>query len=288
MLERAYERLNLLDPAVRGGSENRWDGSAEIGASPRKTGTGLIPTEIAEAVRGAFWKPTLVDVISEIPRAVFLTVAALLPALGLILVGNLLRDRGYIAGEAVLLSAVLLTMTVGILFWSKVRRVPGLYGWRVPTGFGWLLALPAALIGAATGGVWAPGSLAYRMGSHNGYEFTGPAALLFPLGAELLFRGVILGHLASRLPLQKSGTPWQGSWPIFISTTMYAAASLLLFLSFSRGQIQISQWFLIVAGAFIFGVASGIARERSESILSSVLLHWLCAAALLLSANFLF
>ncbi len=42
-LERAYERLNLLDPAVTGGSENRWSGSTEIGVSPRKTGTGLTP-----------------------------------------------------------------------------------------------------------------------------------------------------------------------------------------------------------------------------------------------------
>ena len=287
-LERAYERLNLLDPAATGGSENRWGGSPEIGVSPRKTGTGLIPTQIVEAVRKAFWEPTLVDVVSGIPRAVFLAVAALLPALALIFVGNLLRDREYIAGEAVLLSAVVLTITVGILFWSKARRVPGLYGWRAPTGFGWLFALPAALIGAVTGGVWAPGSLAYRMGPDTVYEFTGLAALLLPLGTELLFRGVILGHLAGRLPIQKSGGPWWRSWPTLISTALYAGASLLLFLTFSRGQIQISQWFLIVGGAIIFGIASGIARERSESILSSVLLHWVCAAALLLSSRLLF
>src|SRR6266545_568534 len=216
------------------------------------------------------------------PRAVFLAVAALLPALALILVGNLLRDRGYIAGEAVLLSAVVLTITVGILFWLRARQVPGLYGWRAPTGFGWLIALPAALIGAATGGAWAPGSLAYRMGPDNVYEITGVAALLLPLGAELLFRGVILGHLAARLPIQKNGGSWWRSWPTLISTALYAGASLLLFLSFSRGQMQITQWFLVVAGAVIFGIASGIARERSESILSSVLLHWVCVAALLL------
>jgi len=286
-LERAYERLNLLDPVATGGSENRWGGSTEIGTSPRKTGTGLIPTQIIEAVREAFWKPTLFDVVTAIPRAVFLGVAALSPALALIFVGHLLRDRGYIAGEAVLLSALVLTVTVGILFWLKARRVPGLYGWRAPAGFGWLSALPAALIGAVTGGAWAPGSVAYRMGPDNVYEFTGLAALLFPLGAELLFRGVILGHLAARLPIQKSGGPWWRSWPTLISTALYAGASLLLFLSFSRGQIQISQWFLISAGALIFGIASGIARERSESILSSVLLHWLCAVALLLFSRLL-
>ena len=204
-LERAYERLNLLDPAVTGGSENRWSGSTDIGASPRKTGTSLTPAQIIEAVREAFWEPSLVDVISAIPRALFLAAGALLPALALIFVGNLLRDRGYIAGESVLLSVVVLTVTAGILFWSKARRVPGLNGWRVPAGFGWLSVLPAALIGAAVGGIWAPGSLAYRMGSDNLSQVTGAAALLLPLAVELLFRGVILGDLAARLPIQKSG-----------------------------------------------------------------------------------
>ncbi len=145
-LERAYERLNLLDPAVKSGSENRWGGSTENGASPRKTGTNLSPTQIIEAVREAFWAPNLFDVVSAIPRALLLAVAALSPAVALIFVGNLLRDHGFITGDTVLLSAVALTMTTGILFWSKARRVPGLYGWRVPAGFAWLSALPAALI----------------------------------------------------------------------------------------------------------------------------------------------
>jgi membrane protease YdiL (CAAX protease family) len=63
---------------------------------------------------------------------------------------------------------------------------------------------------------------------------------------------------------------------------------VLLFQSFSTGQLQISQWFLIFGGAAIFGTASGIARERSESILASVLVHWLSVAALLLSSRLLF
>ena len=287
-LERAYERLNLVDPAATGGAENRWRGSAEIGISPRKTGTGLIPAQIIEAVREVFSKPTFLDVVSEVPRAAFLAIAALLPALALIFVGNLLRDRGYIAAEAMPLSAVVLTVTVAIVFCLKAHRVPGLYGWRAPMGFAWLTALPAALIGAAIGGVWAPGSLAYRMGPDNVFEFTGLFALILTLGAELLFRGVILGHLAARLPIQKSAGLWWRSWPTLISTALYAGASLLMFLSFSRGQIQISQWFLIVGGAVIFGIASGIARERSESVLASVLLHWVCVAALLMSRRLLF
>jgi membrane protease YdiL (CAAX protease family) len=288
MLKHAYERLNLLDPAVTGGSGNRWSGSDEGGASPRKSGTGLTPTQIVDAVRETFWKPTLVEIVSAVPRGLFLAGAAMSPALALIFVGGLLRDRGLIAWESLHLAVVALTVTVGILFWSKARRVPGLNGWRVPAGFGWLRGLPAALIGAFAGGIWASGSLVDRMGSDHLSQFTGVAALLLPLTAELLFRGVILGDLAARLPIQKSGGPWWRSWPTSMSTVLYAVGSLILFLMISRGEIQLSQSLLIVGGAIIFGTASGIARERSDSVLASVLLHWLCTAALLLSRRFLF
>jgi membrane protease YdiL (CAAX protease family) len=287
-LDQAYQRLNLLDPAATSGDENRWGGSTEIGHSPRKTGTGLTPTQIIDAVREAYWKPTILDVVYEIPQGLFLAGAALLPALALIFVANLLRDRGYIFGDAALLSAVVLTIAVGILYRSKARLVPGLYGWRIPVGLAWLKVLPAALIGSAIGGAWASGSLAYRMGTGDPFHFTGIAALLLPLAAELLFRGLILGHLAGRLPIQKSAGPWWNSWPNLISTGLYAAASLLLFHSFSRGELQISQWFLITGGALVLGAASGIARERSESVLASVLVHWLSAAALLLFGRLLF
>jgi hypothetical protein len=285
-LERAYERLNLLDRSATGGAENRWGGSADMGASPRKTGTSLTPAQIVEAVREGFWEPTLFKVVSAIPRALLLAAVALSPALALMFIGSLLRDRGLIAGETALPAIVVLTVTVGILFWSKARQVPGLNGWRVPAGFGWLRVLPTALIGAAAGGVWASGSLAYRMGPENLAQFIGVAALLPPLAAELLFRGVILGNLAARLPIQKSGAWWH-SWPTLISTALYSAASVLLFMSLSRGEIQMNQSLLIVSGSAIFGISSAVARERSESVLASVVLHWLCTAALLAS-RFLF
>jgi membrane protease YdiL (CAAX protease family) len=288
MLGQAYERLNLVDPAATSGAENRWGGSTEVGYSPGKTGTSLTPAQIIAAVREAFWAPRFFDVVAALPRALFIGAAGLAPALGLIFVGNLARDRAYIAGDTVLLSALVLAVTVAILFYSKARAVPGLYGWRIPTGFAWVSALPAALIGGAIGGAWAPGSLAHRLGADGAYQFTGAAALLLPLAAELLFRGVILGHLAARLPMQKNAGPWWNSWPTLISTALYTAASLLLFVTISRGQILFSQWILIVGGAAILGVASGVARERSESILASVLLHWVCAAALLLCSRLRF
>ena len=286
-LQRVYERLNLLDSAVRTGAENRWSGSDEIGTSPRKHGTSLTAAQVTEAVREAFWEPTLVDVVSAIPRPFCITVAALIPALLLIFFSDLLRNRGLITGGSVLLSTVLLALTVGAFFWSKARQAPGLNGCRVPAGFGWLRTFPAALAGAAAGGVWAPGSIAYPVGSENLIQLSGAAALLPPLTAELLFRGVVLGYLGARLPLQKAGVPWWHSWPTLISSGLYAAASTVLFVSGSSSQIHFTQWFLVSGGSLIFGIASGIARERSESILPPIILHWVCTAALLLSARVL-
>jgi membrane protease YdiL (CAAX protease family) len=287
-LERVYERLNLLDPAVRRGSQNRWGGSAEIGASPRDSGTGLTPDQIVAAVRDAFRQPSILDVISEIPRAVFLCLVGLSPALAFMVVANLLRDRGYMAPKTVLLSAVILPVTAGILFWLKARRAPGLYGWRAPTGLGWLIALPAAFIAALSGGIWTPGSLGYGIGSHNLSQFTASFAVFLPIAAELLFRGVILGSLASRLPIQGSVGHWWRSWPTLISSALYAAASVLLLLSFSSGQLHTSKLMVTIAASLTFGIASGVVRERSGSIFGSVLLHLICAAALILSGAVLF
>jgi membrane protease YdiL (CAAX protease family) len=286
-LERAYERLNLLDPAVRGGSQSRWHGSAAMGASPRDTGTGLTPDQIVAAVRDAFRQPTITDVISELPRALSLALTGLLPALLLIVVGSLLRDRGYIAPEWVFLSTVVLPVTAAILFWPKARRAPGIHGLRAPTSFSWLITLPVALIAAMTGGVWAPASLGYGTGPHNLNEFSACVAFLLPIGAELLFRGLILGSLALRLPIQPSGEWWR-SWPTLISSALYAAASVLLLLAFSSGQAQMIKLLGTFAAALAFGITSGIARERSESIFASIVLHSVCAAALILSGSLLF
>lgn len=287
-LDQAYERLNLVDPAVTGGPENRWCGTSEVGVSPRKNGTSLNPSQIIAAVREAFWKPTFFDVVAEIPRSLLLAATALSPALALIFLGNLLHDRGYISGDLIFLSALVLAITAGYFFGSKARQTPGIYGWRIPMGLTWARVLPAALVGAALGGAWAPGSLAYRWGSDDLRQLTGVSALLLPLAAELLFRGVILGRLAARFPIQKNAGSWWNSWPTLISTALYMAASLLLFVTVSKGEVLFGQWILIVVGSAIIGITSAMARERSESILAAVLVHWVCAAGLLFFGRLLF
>ncbi|HXV80546.1 MAG TPA: CPBP family intramembrane glutamic endopeptidase [Candidatus Binatia bacterium] len=278
-LDQAYQRLNLIDPAVGGGSRNRWGGSVEIGGSPRGTGTRLTPIQITETVREAFRRPTLVDILHGIGRGVLLGVAGMLP-LGMIFPHFSLQNR---AAEEILPIAVILSLMSGVLFLSKVRQAPGLYGWRPPTGLDWLTMLPAALIGAAAGGIWIPGS---HQGLNSLNELTAYAFLLLPVTVEIVFRGLILGDLAWRLPIERSGGPWFVSWPAFISGVLYASM-FLSFLIFTSDQIKISHWFVTLPAAVMFGTALGMARERSESIVAPILLHWLCAAALLLVRNFL-
>lgn len=57
-LSKLYRRLNKIDPLFhrKGGEENAWGGSGNIGGSPRLTGTGLEWPEIMEAVRRVFGK----------------------------------------------------------------------------------------------------------------------------------------------------------------------------------------------------------------------------------------
>lgn len=182
------------------------------------------------------------------------------------------------AGEEILSTAVILSLMLSALFFLKARQAPGLYGWRSPAGLDWLTMLPVALIGAAAGGIWIPGS---HEGLYNPSQLTASALLLLPVTVEILFRGLILGNLAWRLPIQKSAGPWFVSWPAFISGALYALM-FLSFLSFTSGQLQMSHWFVSLPAAVMFGTALGMARERSESIVTPILLHWLCAAALLL------
>jgi hypothetical protein len=56
-LEAVYQRLNFMDPAVKGRiGVSRWGGSGDIGGSPRGRGTRLTPGEIVAACRDVFEK----------------------------------------------------------------------------------------------------------------------------------------------------------------------------------------------------------------------------------------
>jgi hypothetical protein len=285
-LENAYLRLNLIDPAAgTRRSGNRWGGSAEIGGSPRATGTALTPRQIADAIGEAYRGSTKVQRLRSLATGILGNVAIMLAAM---------MSTYYLAGphdpsgsldrysreQAGTYAGVLGSLTV-LLTLFAVRRGRKLFGLCAPAGSDWLALLPGALLGGVAGGAWIFDVALMRPQTLLQHHWTEWAVLLaFPTVAELLFRSLLHGILARRFATQYSGGPWFLSWPVFISSVLYALWSLPQFLPFFSPGVE-----LTFAAALLFGISSGMARERSESVLPCLLMHWSCLLVLVLSLS---
>ena len=286
-LDDVYALLNLIDPAVDGqGSANRWGGSAELGGSPRRTGTRLRLAEVAAAVERAHRRPGLRVRLGRLWRVTALVgalwLAAALPLLVPGLADGIPRPVRLPADLALPFASVLIGVAGAALLIAG-RRSPGLYGLRGASRGGVGRFVPLALLGALTGGVWVPAS-------HAGPEL-GPwlaAILALPLAAELVFRGLVQGGLAWSFPLDPRGGPWRTSVPVLASSALYAACAVLPLVSAYRlSAVPVESWplWIPVAGSLLFGFALGKIREASESLLPGVLLHALAAIAIVAVAG---
>ena len=284
-LEESYRTLNLLDPAVRSSrSPNRWGGSGEIGGSPRGSGTRLEPAEIAAACRLAYHRPSLRErvaaggsalLLSSLAMLVGWAVAALgapaLPWTG----GAAVRDLAVFGGTAAAAAALLLGA-------FKAHRRPGLFGLRRPAGRSWLWLGLAAVAGALLGGAWMP-----AVGDPS--SLLRPSKLLalalLPLAAELGFRGLAQGLLMRRFRARDAESSWLPSWPAVLSAALFALWTAPLFLA---GPAALAgsqpQPLAAAAGALLLGLALGVARERAESLVGSLALHYLGVGTALLVA----
>ncbi|MEE8583298.1 MAG: CPBP family glutamic-type intramembrane protease, partial [Acidobacteriota bacterium] len=279
-LGRVYAQLNLIDAAATGG-ENRWGGSAEIGGSPRASGTKLSPSEIADALQRVFNKPTLVQLLSTAAVSVITASIALLSGWS---VAEFWQNRPDVFTGAFLAACLLLLLIFA-------RQYPRIYGLRLPITRDWLLLLPAALIGALLGGSWIPEGLVGDNTLQTPALQLALLALGLPAAAELLFRGLVHGLWTEELRAQRSKGRWFVSLPAISSALLYALATLIPFvprmdtISLTWPATFLPEGFLLrglgVAGAFLFGLACAMARERSESILVPVLFHWFCMATFL-------
>jgi membrane protease YdiL (CAAX protease family) len=100
-------------------------------------------------------------------------------------------------------------------------------------------------------------------------------AAVAPIAAETLFRGIVHGIIAQSFRTQHPGGRWFVSWPVLLSSLLYALWSLFLLLPFSsQGGV------LIFTAALLLGICNGMARERSESLLPCFILHWSCVIML--------
>ena len=274
-LESVYERLNLMDPAAGNRrSGNRWGGSGEIGGSPRATGTTLTPQQISGALAQSYRRPTRVQRVGALCLAVLET-AVLMggPLAAMYLLGwfhdparsieaYLRNYTGIYAGAVCALSGVLALAAI------RKRRKP--LGLCRPAGFDWLILLPGSLLGALIGGAWVlPASFTSFQAILDLQWVYIASAIGFPIGAEVLFRGWVHGRLAKHFPTMHTDGRWFVSWPVFISSMLYASYSALPFLPFFDRGVA-----LTFVGALLFGLSSGMVRERSESLLPCLILHW--------------
>ena len=286
-LQNAYRRLNLIDPAVRNRhTGNRWGGSAEIGGSPRASGTSLTAQQIVAAVARAYRTPSAGDRI----RATVITLAGTTG----VMIGAMMTTfflgrpheplasmERYFRSQAGIYAGVLAALSA-VLIVPALQRGPKLFGMCKPVGSGWLAVCPLGLLAGLMGGAWIFET------SVTWSEIVSPhvwtqwiIALGFPLVAEVLFRGLAHGILAERFRAQHSHGPWFLSWPVILSSLLYALWSLPPFNPFFSGGLA-----LTFGAALIFGISSGMVRERSESLLPCVILHWSCLLAFVAMSSF--
>jgi hypothetical protein len=266
-LERIYLQLNRVDPGSDGSlAENRWGGAGEIGGSPRRRGTRLSPEEIASACRDACARWTS----GARARRLFTTALAALGLLGLGYAGLALPDGDRLASPATRAALVLFGVVAATCL-SAGRRAPGFHGLRLPRGLAGWAWLPIALAAGALGGVFLP-SAALPTSLEPADQLRGAALLAAPAGLELLFRGFVTGRL---LPAFAGRSL---VWVPVLPALGYAA----LLAALPPAVAPIGPPGTALAAAFAFGLASGAARERSESVALPVLFAWLGGAAQLL------
>jgi hypothetical protein len=283
-LDDVYQLLNLVDPASGGNvAANRWGGSSEIGGSPRASGTGLDVSRLAEVLRQAYQRSTLSARVLRVAWAALGSSAALALSLAAIPAARgLERPLGAIAREPALWFGATLGLFCACFLGLVARRNPGIFGLRRPASRAAWWLLPLAALGAAAGGVWTPSGALAPVGPPGVAWLSLLALALLPLGAEVLFRGLVHGGLSWAFPIQRAGGPWFVSWPALVSGTLYAPWAVVLSAASVLATPAASSWNAPVWGSLVFGVSCAMARERSESLLLPVLFHAACVPLALL------
>lgn len=277
-LQDAYDKLNLLDPAVDGRPpEKRWGGSDDIGGSPRPDGTSLTPREIGKILKLSFKKFSSWQQIRRLIQATVWTFG-LVAGAGAVAWGwrfftAPLRTPTAAAAELAVV-AVLLWLGSWFLTRRLSRGWTWLFGWRVPAGYDWLFLTPAVVLAGVLGGAWIPAVT----GSKPGQLLAGMGAIVLAAGAlELCFRGLMHGLLVLDDRVQSVRGRWLLSRPALAAAFLYAAvtaAVVALGLWIAPPAWELSgtgPWGAAGVTALASGLALGMIRERSLSVWPGVL-----------------
>ncbi len=278
-LQSLFDRLNLLDPEVNG--DNRWGGSAEIGGSPRRTGSGLDLGAISAVCRWVFRPPTGVQKVRATLTGTAVAVAAVgLAALASVPIRGSLRIPGMAAASdaTVRFSVCLAVIAFGLSLLLGRRMTAALVGVRLPTRGSWFGVAPAIFCAAAVGGGW--GAVTSLEGTISVASVGWWYAAWLALGAaaaEMLLRGVTHGILVQTFPIMIPGGHWFISVPVALTTMISTTFTLLLFLPTIIVNAGLPspalRWVVWLSAATVMGLGCGVVRERSASVWPAVGLH---------------
>jgi len=282
-LDALYARLNRMDTAAGGAhSDNRWGGSAEIGGSPRASGTNLSLEQIMEACRVTYRSVSARETLGALLRAALASVAVVALAAGATLAAPAAVQLP-LGGSAGVFGTSFALLGALVLF--AVRRQPGRYGLRRPVGAGvWALA-PLVLLAALLGGAWVPRFDVLSLPPSLAGAVALAVAVALPAAAEIVFRGFVQGRVAWVL-LQPGPRGSRGAAAaVLLSAALFAPWIALPWLAERPALLPLPAGFepwAPLTGALLLGGTLGLARERSASLLVPLVLH--VAAALAMGA----
>ena len=180
---------------------------------------------------------------------------------------------------------LILFSVLGLAIYSRGRL------WRVglarPIGHAWWLMLPVAAVAAAVGGVVVPWKQIPDMLTGLKVLY---AVVLIPLAGELLIRGLAHGILAARSRVQSCGSGWALSFSAVGTAFIYAGFLVLMMAESSLlpPPEQLAGFIRVLLAALAFGLAAGLAREKSQSLLPGILFQAAAVAVLVFVTGALF
>ena len=290
-LERVYDRLNFIDAAVKYRDQNNhWGGSVEIGGSPRESGTRLSPTEIVMACRDAVQDAGMMRQAYR-----FIGTAGLVALIAAVATAGryFWPPTAWLAGieRNHILASPAFGMLLGFILSTILSLVPAAYrrpwqfGLSLPVGKIWWAFLPLAALGGLVGTALVLPVSADMQPTWGKWVFV---LLIAPIALELLFRSLAHGLLAQSARIGRPKGRLILSWPLVGSSFLFAGYFLWQGASGFTPALVLERplYYLYPAiMAFLLGIALGVVRERSQSIIPPIIIHCLAVASAMAIAS---